>query len=206
MIFGLDFCKSVLKDIDFMGNSVPEFSGISVDSRAINKNEIFACIKGNHFDAHDFINDAISNGCSGLIINKSRLDVLDKIDSKIKDRLFILIVSDVYNTILELALHWRSQFNIPVVGITGSVGKTSTKEMLFNIMKEARINALASSGNQNTSLGASLNIFKLNSDHKIAIFSIAISGNDPKPCIWEWPISVIIAVVGLTIEAVRSFW
>ena len=82
---------------------------------------------------------------------------------------------DMMQAFIKLACAWRDQFNYPVVGITGSVGKTSTKEILKSILHANNIPFIASEGNQNTRVGVAINIFKMRSNHQAAIFELGIS-------------------------------
>ena len=82
---------------------------------------------------------------------------------------------DSLQAFIKLACAWRDQFNYPVVGITGSVGKTSTKEILKTILRTNGTIFIASEGNQNTRVGVAINIFKMRSHHEAAIFELGIS-------------------------------
>ena len=149
--------------------------GLSIDSRTIKKNEIFLALKGENFDGHNFIEPAIENGAIVLIINKSQEKCLNKISpEKLKNKL-VLLVDDTFACLKELAKNWRQRFTYPVIGITGSVGKTTTKEMMANILSTAKIHAYSSLKNQNNIIGLSLNILKMNQEHKVAVFEMGIS-------------------------------
>ncbi len=87
----------------------------------------------------------------------------------------ILAVPNPLQALIQLATVWRAQFTYPVVGITGSVGKTSTKEMIANILTLNDMPIIASHGNQNTNIGLSLNMLRMRSAHKAAIFELGIS-------------------------------
>src|SRR5690606_28378310 len=86
-----------------------------------------------------------------------------------------IAVPDTLQGLIRLAMAWRDQFSYPVIGITGSVGKTSTKEMIVNICKKANINYVASHGNQNTKIGLALNILRMREKHNVALFEVGIS-------------------------------
>lgn len=177
MRFDQQFFKSIIPDVKFSGSKMPENISLSVDSRQVKKGDIFIALKGNKVDGHDFISDAIVNGAAGLIIDKKREDVLKKLESKINN-LFVAVVSDSKETLLKLARTWREEFSIPVVGITGSVGKTSTKEILSNILKVNNNKFIASYGNQNTVIGIALNILRLTSECEVAVFEVGINKRD----------------------------
>lgn len=170
-----DFIKSVIPEANFHGAEIPLDPSFSIDSRAIKKGEIFVALQGKHVDGHNFIIDAINNGASGLMISKAKEgEYLKKIASS-PVKLSVIVVPDVLKALLIIASNWRKQFTCPIVAITGSVGKTSTKEIVCHIMRLANKKYLASSGNQNTAIGAALNILKMKPEHEMAIFELGIN-------------------------------
>lgn len=175
-------------DQDFFKYAVPEAKvrgklenkhTFSIDSRTIEPGQIFIALKGKNTDGHNYLTQAIKNGASGIIVNLDESRKLDKtleeIKPEIKNNLFIAQVPDTFNALLDLADAWRTQFDCQVVGITGSVGKTSTKEILSNILLASGTEFMASVSNQNTLLGAALNILRVRQEHKVAIFEMGIS-------------------------------
>ena len=98
-----------------------ESSGISTDSRTIKKDNIFFCLSGDNFDGNDYAEDALNKGASLCIIDNSEY-------SKKSEK--FLLVEDSLGTLQELAKYHRDKLNIPIVGITGSNGKTTTKNLL----------------------------------------------------------------------------
>ena len=111
-----------------------EISGININSRTIKKNEIFLAFKGQNFDGHDFIENALDKGALGLIIDRNKEKLLEKIPpEKLQDKL-IIKVSDTFKALTGLAKNYRQRFDFNIIGITGSVGKTTTKEILANIL------------------------------------------------------------------------
>ncbi len=175
MHFNREFIKTIVPEALFYGVDFPPDASLVVDSRDLRPGELFVALKGGRVDGHDFIEEAISKGAVGLIISLDQKDCLRKIQAKTKDTLTIVCLPNVAKDIVTLATAWRAKFTYPVIGITGSVGKTTTKEMLAHILRKSGKNCLASSGNQNTLLGVSLNILKMNDQHTIAIFEMGIS-------------------------------
>lgn len=175
MRFDNQFFKAVIPDVQFLGSQMPDISGFNVDSRTIKKGEVFVAIKGVKLDGHDFIAQALAQGASGIMIDKSRQSVLANLDQKTVEATWIVLVSGVAESLIKLATVWRSQFNYPIIGITGSIGKTSTKEIISNILKLNGNNFIASYGNQNTALGISLNILRMRSEHTMAVFEMGVS-------------------------------
>lgn len=175
MYFDQKFIKSVLPDVQFIGSFVDDHINFSIDSRAIQPDDVFIALKGTRVDGHDYIEHAVNNGAAGLMIEISKKDILNRFNKSVLADKFIILVNDTLSALTTLAAAWRAQFSYPVVGITGSVGKTSTKERLAQIFIHQSIPCLASSGNQNTRVGLSLNILKMRDYHKVAIFELGIS-------------------------------
>lgn len=169
MYINKDFFMSVVPDAQWHGPDLTENSSLVVDSRAIKAGDIFAALKGHHNDGHDFIQQAIARGASAVIAERLQNDLA------VEDSVTMVIVKDVLSAIISVAQAWRRQITIPVVGITGSVGKTSTKQLLGDIVKASGKKVLVSQGNQNTALGISLNLWLLRKDHEVAVFEMGIS-------------------------------
>jgi UDP-N-acetylmuramoyl-tripeptide--D-alanyl-D-alanine ligase len=171
-----EFIKSVIPAATFHGTDIPLNASFSVDSRTIKKGEIFVALSGANSDGHNFIVDAINKGASGLMICKSKeSEYLKKIGPNSLIPLSVIVVPDPLKALLAIASSWRKQFTYPVVGITGSVGKTSTKEIIGHIMNLANKKYIISEKNQNTAIGLALNILKMRPEHEVAIFELGIN-------------------------------
>lgn len=171
----LDFIKSVIPQAHLQGNSWLHDANFNIDSRTIVPGEIFVALSGLKFNGHDFIDQALTQGAAGFIFESAKKDeILSKYSKDLVNK-SVLFVPNTLHTLIELARAWRLKFDIPVVGVTGSVGKTTTKEIIRNILKVAHMDALVSSGNQNTMIGASLNILKMRKHHKVSVFEMGIS-------------------------------
>ena len=175
MRFDKALLKSVLSDVEALGEIPDVDLGFSVDSRTVSENEVFIALEGQKADGHDFLNQALNSGASGFLIKISEKERLSFLNSEELNKKFVILVSDTFDAVLSLAKFWREKFEYPVVGITGSVGKTSTKEILANICRASGKNVLVSKGNQNTLLGVALNILKMNEEHSAAIFEVGIN-------------------------------
>lgn len=136
--------------------------GISIDSRTIRNQEAFVTIKGKNFDGHDFIQEAINKG-AGCIITERFPDLKIKIP--------FIKVKDTIKALGDIACFQRRRFNIPVIGITGSNGKTTTKEMLAFVLSK-RFKVLKNEGTKNNQIGLPLSLIKLNRTHKIAVLEL----------------------------------
>lgn len=175
MHFDEHFLRMVIPEVTFVSTSFPTEPYMSVDSRTIQPGEIFVALAGSANDGHNFIAEALKKGASGLIMSQHKRDLLEKIDAHIIKNIFVALVPDTLDALKRLAQEWRAQFTYPVVALTGSVGKTSTKTIITNILALHGLEYVASYGNQNTSIGVALNIFKMRSDHQVAIFEFGIS-------------------------------
>jgi UDP-N-acetylmuramoyl-tripeptide--D-alanyl-D-alanine ligase len=162
------FFISVVPDAQWHGPDFPEQLNLVVDSRTLIPGDIFLALKGQHRDGHDFIKDAVTRGARGIIAERIPAEI------NLPD-ITLIIVKDSLDAVISVAQAWRKQIFIPVVGITGSVGKTSTKQLLGEIIKNSGKQILISQGNQNTALGISLNLWRLRKDDDVAIFEMGIS-------------------------------
>ncbi len=133
MRFDEHFIARALPDVSIAYGHIPHDPQFSVDSRTIQKGEIFVALSGQNCDGHEFVAEAFKKGAAGCIISAEKQAILKEITSSIlKDKL-VLIVTDPLDALVKLARAWRVQFDCPVVAITGSVGKTTTKEFLVQI-------------------------------------------------------------------------
>ena len=174
MRFDEHFLRGVLPDATIISNTFPQDIQVSVDSRTINPGDIFVALPGKTVDGHEYISDAFNRGAAGCIIAHDKKAMLSSDISSQKNKL-IVSVQDTIQALVKLAAAWRSQFSIPIVGITGSVGKTTTKYVLATICQENKMPVLMSTGNQNTQIGVAINILKLRSSHKVGIFECGTS-------------------------------
>lgn len=170
-----NFVKSALPEATFDGIAEPFFEKFVIDSREVTAGATFVARKGSAVDGHDFVSDAVARGATGLIIDQSRRAVLSTIPSAQLKKLSIALVPSAEEALVRLAKSWRAQFSIPVVGITGSIGKTSTKEMLAEMVRVSGKECLVSAGNYNTLLGLSMTLLQLEQKHQCAIVEMGIS-------------------------------
>lgn len=147
------------------GTDATSVDSVCINSKEIKKGSLFVPIKGEKFDAHKFIDDAFLRGAVATLTSEH-----ENVDS---DRIYIK-VDDTKVALQRLAAYYRRKFNIPVIGITGSVGKTSTKEMI-SVALSSKFNVLKTSGNLNGQIGLPLTIFEIESCHDIAVLEMGIS-------------------------------
>ena len=142
MRFDKSFITKTLPEMSIAFGHFPENATFSIDSREVQAGDIFVALKGADRDGHDFVAQAFEKGAAGAIIAESKKDILKHI--KGLDTTLVLLVKDPLEAFVQLAAAWRLQFNYPVIAITGSVGKTSTKEFLSQIMFYAKKKYLVS--------------------------------------------------------------
>ena len=137
---------------------------VSTDTRKISPGSIFFALKGPNFNANEFALEALEKGANYAVIDDIKFTIKDK----------TLLVDDVLTCLQQLALHHRKQFNIPVIGITGSNGKTTCKELIGAILNK-KSPTLVTEGNLNNHIGVPLTILQLSSEHQIAIIEMGAS-------------------------------
>ncbi len=165
------------------------FTGISIDSRTISAGEIFFALKGAKFDGHDFLEDACSRG-SGAVI--------DTADSKLPKGKIVIYVNDTLKALQDLARFRRMKQNIPVVAITGSNGKTTTKEITHRILS-SRFKVLKNEGNLNNHIGLPLSLAKVTPDIEVVVLELGMNatGEIKRLCEIAMPSHGIITNIGL---------
>ena len=144
------------------GKEDDEVRGISIDTRRLKEKELFLAIKGDRFDGHNFILNALSKGAMGILVQDGGIT---NSDFKVPDVCFIC-VPDTLKALGDIAHYQRIRFDVPVIGITGSTGKTTTKEMISVILSR-KYEVLKNFGTENNQIGLPLTLIRLNADHKI---------------------------------------
>ena len=138
---------------------------VSIDSRQINNNSLFVAVKGEKFDGHDFVLEAIKKKASAVVINEKFLDRFNELPVP------VITVTDTTTALGELAKIWRCKLNAKIIGITGSAGKTTTKEMLAAILSE-KFKVNKTIGNHNNHIGVPLTIFNTNIMHEYLVLEL----------------------------------
>jgi len=153
-----------------MGDINTLLENFSKDTRTINEGDIYVGIKGENFEGSILYEEALEKGAVGCILNDINLD--EEVLNKYQNR-FIVVVKDTIKCLQELATYKRSLYNIPVVGITGSVGKTSTKDIIASVLSK-KYNVLKTEGNYNNHIGVPLTILKLK-DHNCLVIEMGMN-------------------------------
>jgi UDP-N-acetylmuramoyl-tripeptide--D-alanyl-D-alanine ligase len=142
--------------------------GISTDTRSIAAGDIFFALKGDRFNGHSYAGSAAASGAGALVVS-------EKVDLPKDWPGAVIMVDDTRWALGELAGYYRSKFNVKVIAVTGSVGKTSTKEMIASIL-EKKWRVLKNEMNYNNEIGVPLTLFRLDRSHQIVVLEMAMRG------------------------------
>ena len=148
-----------------------EIRGVVIDSRQMEEGYLFIPIKGERVDGHKFISAVFSQGAAAVLSEK-KLEPED-FPSDNGEYPYILVDS-TEQALKDIAEFYREQLSIPIVGITGSVGKTSTKEMIASVLSE-KYNVLKTAGNFNNEIGLPLTLLRIREEHEVAVVEMGIS-------------------------------
>lgn len=135
------------------------------DSRNVKEDDIYLGIKGENLNGSIYFEQAFEKGAKGAILQD--IEITEKQKEKYKNK-FIILVEDTIKAMQQIATYKREKYNIPVVAITGSVGKTSTKDMVANVINQ-KFNTLKTEGNYNNHIGVPLTIFRLKNEEALTI-------------------------------------
>ncbi len=143
------------------------FDGVSTDSRQVASGALFVALRGETFDAHDFLDQVAAKGVAAVVV--------DKLPENFP--LPALVVPDTLVALGRIGNAWRRRFDIPVIGVTGSNGKTTVKEMIASILAAAfGVDArLATQGNLNNEIGVPLTVMRLNEAHRAAVVELGMN-------------------------------
>ena len=165
-IFSLEEVLKATAGILISGAPKNTFRGISTDSRLVNKENLFIALKGEKFDGHNFVHTALDQGVSGVLVHDEAKN-LKGVDKNVA----LIKVADTLIALGDLAHEWRRRFPIPVIGLTGSSGKTTTKEMMAAIIGREK-NVLKTEGNLNNLIGLPQTIFRITKEHELVILEM----------------------------------
>ncbi|MEW5887507.1 MAG: UDP-N-acetylmuramoyl-tripeptide--D-alanyl-D-alanine ligase [Pseudomonadota bacterium] len=154
----------------------PRFTGVSTDTRTLAPGQLFVALRGERFDGHDFVAAAFDKGAAAALVDAAWA----KPESEARP---LLVVDDTRLALGRLAGHWRDKFTLPLVGVTGSNGKTTVKEMTAAILRaqavldgaDAATAVLATEGNLNNDIGMPLMLLRLNPDHRAAVIEMGMN-------------------------------
>jgi len=163
-----------IKEVIFAveGHTEKEISGsilgVSTDSRTIEPGRLFIPLVGENFDGHDFIKQALDKGATFALCEINKKNKLLFFDR-------VIFVKNTHQALMNLASYYRSLFDIPFVAVTGSVGKTTTKNMIAEVLK-TKYRVLKTEGNYNNEIGLPLTLFNLDKSHQIGVVEMGMSG------------------------------
>jgi len=146
---------------------LPQVKGVSTDTRRIGTGELFVALVGENFDAHNYLDQAEGRGACAAVVAHAVSDA----------KLPQLVLGDTRVALMRIGAAWRAQFTLPVVAVTGSNGKTTTKEMISAMLAEWQGEAgrLATAGNLNNDIGVPLTLLRLRSEHRAAVFELGMN-------------------------------
>jgi len=144
--------------------NLEEVKGVELDSRKLQEGYLFVATKGERIDGHSFIAQAFEKGCFAVICEKLPEQMMGP----------CIVVEDSFKALQDIAAYYREQLAVKVVGITGSVGKTSTKEVIASVLAE-KYNVLKTEGNFNNEIGLPLTVLKIREEHEVAVLEMGIN-------------------------------
>ena len=158
-----DILKATGGELICGGNLV--FDGITTDSRKAREGMLFVPIDGERFIGHEFISAAFELGAQASITHRDTEPVLDRT---------LIRVENTFTALGDIAEYYKKKYNVPTVAVTGSVGKTTTKDMLASVMAQ-KYNTLKTQGNFNNEIGLPLTVFNLEKEHEAAVLEMGQS-------------------------------
>lgn len=149
-----------------LGDGAQGFARVHTDSRTVEPGDLFVALKGERFDAHDFIADVVARGAVAVLVSR-------EVDAGVP----AIVAPDTRIALGELGAGWRRQFTLPAVAVTGSNGKTTVKEMIAAIFAAAvgEDQRLATGGNLNNDIGLPLTVLRLRASHRLAVLELGMN-------------------------------
>ena len=149
------------------GESACAIDGVKTDSRDTNLGNMFIALKGDRFDGHNFIHEAVKKGAKIVIIHEIMRDIPKYIS--------VVLVKDTLKALQDISAFYRKLFDIPITAVTGSTGKTTTKDMIHALLA-TNFDILKTEGNLNNQIGLPITLLKLNASHQMAVVEMGMSG------------------------------
>jgi UDP-N-acetylmuramoyl-tripeptide--D-alanyl-D-alanine ligase len=164
-------CLEVMRGDLLSGQESGTFKGVSIDSRTLKAGQLFFCLLGPTFDGHAFIRQAAEKKAAGIILSDKGQSAPS---SQEADAPFVICVNDTLSALQDLARFHRQRLSVRVVGVTGTNGKSTTKEMIASIA-ETTFKTLKTRGNLNNHIGLPLNVLELDASHEVAVLEMGMS-------------------------------
>jgi UDP-N-acetylmuramoyl-tripeptide--D-alanyl-D-alanine ligase len=146
-------------------------SGVSIDSRNVDEGSLFVAIPGDRFDGHQFVAEAVVKGAQAAVIGKEKKQAADQ---EVLNRAAVVLVEDTKRALRDLASWYRGKFDIPTVAVTGTNGKTTTKDMIAEVLS-SRYRVHRSPQSYNNLVGVPLTLFQLNSHSEALVLELGMS-------------------------------
>ena len=165
-------CLGVVGGKLLQGSAAKAFRGVSINSRTIEKEELFVCIQGENFDGHNFLGEAINKGAAGIILS----DPVHLSGNMISggNSPFVIQSQNTLRALQDLASYQRTRFPFQVVAVTGTNGKSTTKEMIASII-ETKYKTLKTQGNLNNHIGLPLTLLARKPEHEVGVLEMGMS-------------------------------
>ena len=165
-------CLGVVGGKLLQGSAAKAFRGVSINSRTIEKEELFVCIQGESFDGHNFLGEAVNKGAAGIILS----DPVHLSGNMISggNSPFVIQSQNTLRALQDLAGYQRTRFPFQVVAVTGTNGKSTTKEMIASII-ETKYKTLKTQGNLNNHIGLPLTLLARKPEHEVGVLEMGMS-------------------------------
>ena len=146
---------------------LPHAAGVSTDTRSLSQGQLFVALAGENFDAHDYLDQAAARGACAAVVARRMPDV----------PLPQILLGDTRAALMRMGAAWRARYRLPVVAVTGSNGKTTTKEMIAAMLAawQGPEASLATAGNLNNDIGVPLTLLRLDARHRAAVFELGMN-------------------------------
>jgi len=161
----VDFLSMIIEGKILNKGKNRKIKNIKIDSRKINRGDVFIALIGLKFDGHDYIKQALKKKPCAIVVCK---------EVRFKTKVPIILVKDTYAALMKIGAFFRSKYDIPVVAVTGSVGKTTTKEIIYDILSK-KYKVLKNQKNYNNHIGLPLTLFNLNDSYDICVLEMGMN-------------------------------
>ena len=165
-------CLGVVGGKLLQGSAAKAFRGVSINSRTIEKEELFVCIQGESFDGHNFLGEAVNKGAAGIILSDPVHLSRNMISGG--NSPFVIQSQNTLRALQDLAGYQRTRFPFQVVAVTGTNGKSTTKEMIASII-ETKYKTLKTQGNLNNHIGLPLTLLARKPEHEVGVLEMGMS-------------------------------
>ncbi len=186
------YCQGTLSN---SSHNADLFYGVSIDSRTLNEQELFIAINGELQDGHQYIDQAINKGAGGILAENSYTKL-----SSVTGSVPVVTVENSHEAMLALAKEYRDSLDAKFITVTGSNGKTTTKELIYSLLQTVEKNVFKTQGNLNNLFGVPLTLFAIDKKCQVAVLELGISTENEMPKLAEiaQPDVVLITNVGIS--------